>query len=110
MCITRYFMPKTVVYRWRLDPDLRRRLEKAARAEKTSVARLLDYVVRASLTKREAEAEQRRIRAEAAKWIGSISRGQGPYTRERIRERVRARLMEKRKRWQGEGPGSTRLR
>ena len=86
-------MSRNAVYRWHLDPDLKRRLADAARAEGTSIARLLDHIVREWLAKREAEdeAEQRRIRAEAAKWIGSISLGDGPYTRERIRERVRQR-------------------
>jgi hypothetical protein len=93
-------MAKTTVYRWELDPDLRRLLEDEARAERTSVARLLDRIAREWLQEREAgeAAEQRRLRAKAEKWIGSISQGGGPYTRERVRERVRARLMEKRKR------------
>jgi predicted DNA-binding protein len=105
-------MNKTEVYSWRLDPELKQRLESAARNEKTSVARLLDYIVREWLAKREVEdeAEQRRIRAEAAKWIGSISRGQGPHTRERIRGSVRARLMEKRIRQHRDASGSRRSR
>jgi hypothetical protein len=92
--------------------DLKRRLEDAARAERTSVTRLLDHIVREWLAEREAkgEAEQRRIRAEAAKWIGSISLGEGPYTRECIRERVRSRLREKRKRRHPEAPISRRSR
>jgi hypothetical protein len=89
-------MSKVAVYRWRLDPGLRQCLEEAARAEETSVARLLDRIARVWLA--EQEAEQRRLHAEAAKWIGSISPGQGPCTRARIRERVRARLRENRKR------------
>jgi hypothetical protein len=50
-------MPKTVIYSWRLDPNLRRRLEEAARAARTSVARLLDRIAREWLAKREAEEE-----------------------------------------------------
>jgi hypothetical protein len=105
-------MRKIAVYKWRLDPDLKRRLEEAARAQKISIGRLLGRIAREWLERREAEdeAEQRRIRAEAAKWIGSISLGEGPYTRERIRERVRARLMEKRTTRHGDAPGSRRSR
>jgi predicted transcriptional regulator len=43
-------MAKSAVYRWRLDPELKRRLEEAAHAEKTSVARLPDHIVREWLT------------------------------------------------------------
>ena len=104
-------MNKTEVYSWRLDPDLKQRLEQAARVEKTSVGGLLDRIARAWLgTQRPDEDEdavQRRLHAEAEKWIGSISLGEGPYTRERIRERVRGRLTEKRKRWQRDAPPSS---
>jgi hypothetical protein len=102
-------MSKAVVYSWRLDPDLKQRLERAARAERTSVARLLDRIAREWLAKREAEeeAEQRRLHAEAAKWIGSISSGDR-YRSQQVRERVRAKLMEKRRRLQREAPGSRR--
>jgi hypothetical protein len=68
-------MAGITVYRWHLHPDLKRRLEDAACAERTSVARLLDRIAREWLAKVE-EAEQRRLRAEAAKWIGSIGRGE----------------------------------
>jgi hypothetical protein len=104
-------MARTVVYRWHLDPDLKRRLEAAARAEKTSVARLLDRIALEWLAKREAddEAEQRRIRAEAAKWIGSINSGD-PYGSEQVRERVRAKLMAKHERLQRDAPASSRRR
>ena len=95
-------MSKTEVYSWRLDPDLKQRLEAAARAEKTSVGSLLDRIARAWLGKQrnveDDKAVQRRLHAEAQKWIGSISLGEGPYTRARIRAKVRDRLAEKRKR------------
>jgi hypothetical protein len=104
-------MVKTVVARWHLDPDLKRRLEDAARAERTSMARLLDRIAREWLAKRgaEEEAEQQRLHAEARKWIGSISSGD-PHGSERVKERVRARLMEKRKRWQQDAPGGHGLK
>ena len=60
-------MRKTAVYRWRLNPDLKQNLEAASRAEKISVGRLLDRIVREWLAKHEAEEEelQRRLHAEA---------------------------------------------
>jgi hypothetical protein len=104
-------MDKTEVYSWRLDPDLKQRLGAAARGDKTSIGSLLDRIVREWLdTHRPDEddaALQRRLHAEAEEWIGSISLGEGPYTRERIRERVRARLAEKRKRWHRDAPSRT---
>jgi len=100
-------MPKTVIYSWRLDPDLRQGLNEAARAERTSVARLLDRIVREWLAEQEAEdeAKQRRIRAEAEKWIGSITSGDR-YGSERVKERVRAKLLAKHRRLQREAPVS----
>jgi nucleotidyltransferase/DNA polymerase involved in DNA repair len=94
-------MTKTEVYSWRLDPDLKQRLGAAARDEKTSIGGLLNRIVEEWLDRcypgQDDEALQRQLHEEAKKWIGSISLGEGPYTRERIRERVRARLAEKRK-------------
>jgi len=101
-------MDKTEVYSWRLDPDLKQRLGVAARDEKTSIGDLLDRIAREWLGKHrpdeDDEALQRRLHAAAEEWMGSISLGEGPYTRNRIRERVRARLTEKRKRWHRDAP------
>jgi hypothetical protein len=91
-------MNKTEVYSWRVDPDLKQRLEQAAQAEKTSIGSLLDRIARAWLVdhrlEEDDEAMEQRIRAEAAKWIGSI-RGSDPTrsvrAKEVVRERVRAR-------------------
>jgi hypothetical protein len=90
-------MSKTEVYSWRLDPDLKQRLETAARAERTSLGGLLDRITRDWLSMHrldeDEEAMERRIRAEAAKWIGSI-RGSDPTrslrAKEIVRERIRA--------------------
>jgi hypothetical protein len=98
-------MSKTAVYRWRLDPGLRQRLDEAARAEGIGVAHLLDRIARAWLAE-EDEAEQR-IRTEAAKWIGSIDSGDR-FGSERVRERVRAKLFAKHRRLQREAPRSRR--
>lgn len=90
-------MSKTEVYSWRLDPDLKQRLESAARDEKTSLGTLLDRIARAWLVEQrpqeDEEAMERRIRAEASKWIGSV-RGSDPTrsvrAKEIVRERIRA--------------------
>jgi hypothetical protein len=102
-------MAKFAVYRWRLDSDIKRCLKDAARAEKTSFGRLLDRIAREWLQEREAEeeAEQQRLRAEAAKWIGSINSGDR-YGSERVRERVRAKLFAKHRRLRREAPGFRR--
>jgi hypothetical protein len=45
-------MSKSEVYSWRLDPDLKRRLEGAAHAEKTSLSELLGLMARDWLRRR----------------------------------------------------------
>jgi len=94
-------MNKTEVYSWRLDPDLKQRLEHAARAEKTSVGNLLDRIARDWLgqhrTEEDDEALQRRLHAEARKWIGSISSGDRDGS-EQVKERVRNYIEQKHKR------------
>ena len=101
-------MSKSEVYSWRLDPGLKSLLEEAARSEKTSVGGLLERIARDWLGgKRPSEdedARQRRLQAQAAKVIGTISLGEGPFTRKRIRERIDTRLTAKRKRWQRDAP------
>jgi hypothetical protein len=90
-------MSKTEVYSWRVDSSLKQSLEAAARDKKTSIGSLLDRIVRDWLQRERAdedeEAMERRIRAEAAKWIGSI-RGNDPTrslrAKEIVRERIRA--------------------
>jgi predicted transcriptional regulator len=102
-------MAGTTIYRWHLDPDLKRRLEHAARAEKITVARLLDRTVREWLDKREAEdeAEQRRLHAEFLKVVGTISSGDaGGLTKQRRREHIRACLAAKRNRRSGPAAGN----
>ncbi len=44
-------MKKSEVYSWRVGPDLKRALEDAARAERTSVAELLNRMAKAWLEK-----------------------------------------------------------
>ena len=95
-------MNKTQVYSWRLNADLKRRLEEAAREEGSNVAVLLERIARdwlgAKRTDEDEEARQQRLHAEVAKSIGAISLSEGPYTRTRIRERARASVQERRRR------------
>lgn len=94
-------MSKTEVYSWRLDPELKQRLEVAARDERTSIGRLLERIARDWLSRQrydDEDEEQQRLQGLAEDVIGTLSLGEGPYTRQRIRERVRQNAVEKRKR------------
>jgi hypothetical protein len=91
---------KTEVYSWRVSPELKAELEKAAREERVSVAKLLERITRGWLEERKAEAsddeaEQARIRAAAAPYIGAFT-GDDPYRSEKVRELVRERLTKRR--------------
>ena len=96
-------MSKTEVYSWRVDPDLKQRLEEKAHAEETSVGALLDRIVREWFGREprheDDEALQRRLRAEFLKVVGTIDSGD-PYGSEQVKERVRAKLMAKHERLQ----------
>jgi hypothetical protein len=100
-------MSKSEVYSWRVDPELKQLLEGKARAEKTSVGHLLDRIVREWLGREprdeDEEAVQRQLHEEAEKWIGSISSGD-PYGSERVKERVRAKIIAKHRRLQRDAP------
>jgi hypothetical protein len=94
---------KSEVYSWRLDPDLKAQLEQRARDEGgIALAALLERISRDWLCAKAAdssddEREQARIKAAAMRAIGSL-RGDDPERSERVRERVRARLEQKRAR------------
>jgi hypothetical protein len=93
---------KSEVYSWRLDPDLKSRLEQRARDEGIGLAALLERISRDWLRAKVAasgddERAQARIKAAAMRAIGSL-RGDDPERSERVRERVRARLVQKRAR------------
>ncbi len=83
---------KSEVYSWRLSPDLKWALEEAARREHVSVSRLLERIAREWLKTQawvaEDEAEQARLRAAAAPYIGSLRSGD-PDLAESASERVR---------------------
>ena len=87
---------KTEVYSWRVSPALKAGLEEAARAERRSVADLLDEIVGEHLEGvrriRGSESErQRRLHEQAAAFAGRIS-GSDSRRAERSRGLVRARL------------------
>ena len=91
-------MEKTEVYSWRLDPDLKGALELAARAQGTSVSRLLDRIagewLRRKGESRAAQEEQEQVRTRAMRLVGSIQ-GKGPRRAREASERVRALLVRK---------------
>ena len=92
---------KTEVYTWRLTLATKTRLEDAARARQRSVAQLLEELVAKGLDQVAAdddEAEQqRRLHDRVAKHAGTIAGGGQPRSRQ-VRERVRARLRQRRRR------------
>ena len=88
---------KTEVYSWRLAPEKKRALERRARAQGQTVAQLLDRLTEELLASRAAdddEAEQRRLHAEAAKAIGTIS-GSNPRRSETVSSDFRELLRRK---------------
>ncbi|HXV64220.1 MAG TPA: hypothetical protein VEK15_26200 [Vicinamibacteria bacterium] len=91
-------MNKTEVYSWRLCPELKARLEEAARDEETSVAQLLEKIAREwlALSRREDDdvEEQQRLHREAARHVGSIHGGD-PRRAQEASDRVRDKLKKK---------------
>ena len=86
---------KTEVYSWRLTPHLKSELQEAARAERKSLADLLEEIVRGWLLTGHSqsgseEEEQRRVREAALKCAGTIE-GR-PDLAENARSEVRARI------------------
>jgi hypothetical protein len=86
---------KSEVYTWRVSPALKASLEEAARAERRSVAELLDQIVGQHVEgarRRGREPErQRRLHQRAALFAGRIS-GSATRRAERSRDLIRARL------------------
>jgi hypothetical protein len=78
-------MAKTEVYSWRLAPEKKRALERRARDQGQTVAQLLDRLTEELLASHADgdEAEQRRLHAAAAKFVGVIS-GDDPYRSENV--------------------------
>ena len=93
-------MKRSEVYSWRVATDLKAALADAAREERTSVGELLGRMARLWLRDRaagasESEAGQRRIRASAERFIGSLARG-NPRRAEGARRALRERLARRR--------------
>jgi hypothetical protein len=86
---------KTEVYTWRVAPALKVSLEEAARAERRTVAQLLDEIVAEHLQgvgREKGEAtRQQRLHARASRFAGRLQ-GSDPDRASRVRELVRARL------------------
>ena len=87
-------MSKTAVYSWRLSPELKLALAQAARKKDESIAELLERIAEdwlALSSSPEDEEAQRRLHAEAAKYLGAIDGGD-PERAASARQVVRARL------------------
>jgi hypothetical protein len=90
-------MAKTEVYSWRLAPERKAALQAEARAAGKTIAELLDELSAGWLAKRRTaddEAEQRRLHAAAAKFVGAISGGD-PYRSENVSTLMRQGLRKK---------------
>ena len=91
-------MNKTEVYSWRVDTNLKSALEQVARTEKTSVAQLLESIVRnwlqeSSLLTGEDE-QQQRLHSAAQECFGTLSNGDpdlATQAKERVRQKIRER-------------------
>ena len=95
-------MAKTEVYSWRVSREVKEALEEQSRRRGVSMASLVEEAVVEYLARPESEvaddaAEQARILARAAPFFGSIRSGD-PDRSSQVRERVRARLLEKQRR------------
>ncbi len=91
-------MNKTEVYSWRVDTDLKSALEQAARSQKTSVARLLDQIVRSWLHESPSlngeDEQQQRLHSAAQQCFGTLSGGDpdlATLAKARVRRKIRER-------------------
>jgi hypothetical protein len=92
-------MTKSKVYSWRVSPDLKMRLEDAARNEKLSVGSLLERIACEWLSDRRLndDEQQQRLRERVMRTVGKASIGLGPYTNERVRQVITENLERKRR-------------
>jgi hypothetical protein len=86
---------KTHVYSWRLSGELKSDLKRQARLQKVSISTILDMAVREWLKKSafdvSGDEEQRRLHAEAEKYIGAL-KGLDRDRSETVRETIRKKL------------------
>jgi hypothetical protein len=108
-------MSRSAVFSWRISKELKARLEAAAREEKADVGTVLERVVGEWLSKRprqltpeEDAEEQRRLREQMMKAIGTASIGLGPYTNTRVREVMGEQLEKKHRASQRRAPRRSR--
>ncbi|MEL6604294.1 MAG: hypothetical protein AAFP20_13825 [Cyanobacteria bacterium J06614_10] len=92
-------MRKTEVYSWRVAFDLKRSLEEVAKAEKISLAQLLERIVSDWLAQRSQpddseEAVQQQLHHLAAQAFGSIHGGD-PNRSQEVKQRVKPKLRER---------------
>ena len=91
-------MNKSEVYSWRMSPELKAKLEEAARDEQTSLAQLLEKIAREWLTlarpNGDDEQEQQRLQEQAASYIGKMQ-GRDPQRAQEASQRVREKLKKK---------------
>ena len=91
---------KTDVYSWRLSRARKATLEEAARAERTTVAELLDRATDEWIRSRQLgigadERDQARLRHAAMRFVG-VLHGGDPHRSRQARVRLRARLARRR--------------
>jgi DNA polymerase III delta subunit len=92
-------MRKTEVYSWRVAFELKQTLEEAAKAEKISLAQLLerivlDWLARRQLSDDPEETVQQALHQSASQAFGSI-RGGDPNRSQEVRQRIRTKLRER---------------
>ena len=88
---------KSEVYSWRLSPEVKADLERAARLRNMSVSSVLEIAVRDWLNKSvnsDDEAVEARIRSAAESCFGTIA-GRNPRRSQMTRELVRKRLKQR---------------
>ena len=88
-------MGKTEVYSWRLDPETKGKLAETARAERTSLAQLLDRIVTNWLRRQAAsgsdDERQQRLHAAARNYFGTMEGGDADLAAQ-AKQRVRAKI------------------
>jgi len=93
---TIYYMPKTAICSWRIDPKPKRALEAKARREGMTLPELLNRMLQQELREHRLrlandEAEQARRHAATAKYAGTITSGD-PHFSENVSSKIRARI------------------
>lgn len=92
-------MAKTEVYSWRLSVEIKSALEETARQKQSSVAELLDQIVRDWLARQQAleanEATQQRLHDEVLKTVGTL-RGNNPDRAANAKALLRTKLAQRR--------------